>query len=1021
MDRTALLKIRFVWFVILILLMGGWYLQAEQQPNAKLKEALSSYKGKYKILYETYLENNWEIFVMDADGSNQKNLTNRPDCNEMYPQTSPDGTKLCFVVDRGQGKSTIRSVYYMNIDGTGRTKIADYARQPTWSPDGRIIYCKQAAEKFNVNDYYTKGLFFYDLKTGKHTPHQNNDKLEHLYGLSCSPNGKWIAATIHGAMGYRHVIILIETDGDKIIEMTGNFAVGSHHGPTKEGKYKGGCRPCISPDGKKIIWGDTDHEFIMADIDFDSDNPRLANEREYVRDRRAKIYHVEWSPDSKFLTLSRGSKGGGQAGLPGTHRAAHEVVGVYAKGWDIVAVSAERQGPSLNLNTTEGQNQMVNLTNNGMSNKESEWIVVKKQLPEIVPQDGAVWIEDEGVRGCWINARDCDDQVLDYMVDAKCNVLILSYNTERFLDLDSANWKKDKLVVDYRKEYVDELVKITEHAADRGIRTIFMSTYSLNKMKPTLERLGYSKAYVEGPYRYVSAGQREDASPFDKILWEGLIGAYGEHIARLSLKHPIFGIMHDAEHYGGGTMYLQGCGYGNDSFVPYLESRGIAKTADNVPAGTRYEYLKNNGLLHDYWGYLEERIYLQGRTLAKRWHSINPNLVLGIWPLFDNWFSKGFLRGLGGEVSSLGLSHCSYVSGSFQERSMAEYFESKNSNLKYMPGFLNLRDYKAEDMEYHVKLSLEATGGRYWILSPQKRLRNPNYRDALSRAYNKATKIKTADDKPAIDLEYAILIKNHEPLLVVGTAQKKDSFENKPLLTLRSVRGGAVLCEKLPMELTEDGRYGVEIKLVRLLTNNLYQEDGFRSGLCYEYKPTPRRILYEDTEHTKLIDGRAYGFFGTTAAWKKDVTHAEVIFDLHRRYQITRVALSQPKKLEDGFGGPTRMALDLGLNGKQWLRSLPFIADLPLAEDYKLNEPKVPIDSGRHGRAWLNWFAEDLNEEARWLRIRLDREHKANAVISLGEVLIWGAFNGQVQASVIDGDDFRAIEQGKRFNVVLDM
>lgn len=660
----------------------------------------------------------------------------------------------------------------------------------------------------------------------------------------------------------------------------------------------------------------------------------------------------------------------------------------------------------------------------GSNEKADESITDKavqmRLVPEIVPQDGAVWIEDDGVRGCWISSGTCDEQMLDYMVEAKCNVLILSHNMAFFLDLDSAHWEGDKLLVDYRKEYVDELVKIAEHAADRGIRTIFISIYNLDKMKPTLERLGFSKAYVEGPWRYVSAGQKEDASPFDKVLWEGLIGAHGEHIARLSLIHPIYGIMYDTEHYGGGMMYLQGCGYEDDSFVPYLESRGIDKTADDAPAGTRYEYLKNNGLLYDYWDYLEERAYRQGRTLAKRWHSINPDLVLGIWVLFDNWFSNGFLRGLGGEVPSLGLSHCSYISGSFQEKAMAEYFESRNPNLKYMPGFLN--HYEAKDMEYHVQLSLEATGGRYWILGPQRILKDPNYRGALSRAYDKATKIKTAYDKPAVDLDYTIKIRNGEPYLEVQTAQKKKSFEQRPLLTLRSVRGGAALCEKLPMELTDDGRYGAEVKLNRLLTNNNFQADGFRSGLCYEYKPVPHRILYEDTDHTKLIDGRAYGFFGTTAAWEKDVIHAEVVLDLHRPYRITRVALSQPGKLEDSFGGPTRMGLDLGLNENEWTRSMPFVADLPLSEGYKLNEQKVSIDDGQQGRAWVNWFAEDINQDARWLRIRLDRiPDEENVVISIGEVLIWAVFNGEVQASVIDGDDFRVIEQGKRFYVPMDL
>ena len=75
----------------------------------------------YKIVYETLRENdgeeNWELFIMNADGSNQVNLTQTPDLDEMYAHASPDGTKLCFVVDEGTNRrDKVRSVYYMNID-----------------------------------------------------------------------------------------------------------------------------------------------------------------------------------------------------------------------------------------------------------------------------------------------------------------------------------------------------------------------------------------------------------------------------------------------------------------------------------------------------------------------------------------------------------------------------------------------------------------------------------------------------------------------------------------------------------------------------------------------------------------------------------------------------------------------------------------------------------------------------------------------------------------------------------------
>ena len=90
----------------------------------------------YKIVYETFRKTNgkenWELYLINADGSNPVNLTNTPDADEMYPHASPDGTKVCCVADEIVNNKKVRNVYCMNIDGTGRIKVADNARQPCW-------------------------------------------------------------------------------------------------------------------------------------------------------------------------------------------------------------------------------------------------------------------------------------------------------------------------------------------------------------------------------------------------------------------------------------------------------------------------------------------------------------------------------------------------------------------------------------------------------------------------------------------------------------------------------------------------------------------------------------------------------------------------------------------------------------------------------------------------------------------------------------------------------------------------
>src|SRR5580765_6434684 len=102
------------------------------QAQTALKEQLKS--SPFKIAYECYVNDNWEIFVMNADGSNPVNLTKTPKEHEHYPQVSPDGSKICFSLDEGEGREAVRSLYVMDIDGKHRRKLADHAREPFWSP-----------------------------------------------------------------------------------------------------------------------------------------------------------------------------------------------------------------------------------------------------------------------------------------------------------------------------------------------------------------------------------------------------------------------------------------------------------------------------------------------------------------------------------------------------------------------------------------------------------------------------------------------------------------------------------------------------------------------------------------------------------------------------------------------------------------------------------------------------------------------------------------------------------------------
>jgi TolB protein len=85
-----------------------------------------------------------EIYVMNADGGAQRRLTENP-APDIAPAWSSDGRMIAFLRERDFGKY---DVVAMNADGSGQHRLAHYSSDgtpawspdpPVWSPDGQAI------------------------------------------------------------------------------------------------------------------------------------------------------------------------------------------------------------------------------------------------------------------------------------------------------------------------------------------------------------------------------------------------------------------------------------------------------------------------------------------------------------------------------------------------------------------------------------------------------------------------------------------------------------------------------------------------------------------------------------------------------------------------------------------------------------------------------------------------------------------------------------------------------------------
>jgi len=90
-----------------------------------------------KIAFASVRDGNWDVYVMNADGSNPTCLTDNL-ADDWSPTWSPDEQKIAFASDRDVNWE----IYVINADGSNPTRLTNNLADdeyPAWSPDGQKI------------------------------------------------------------------------------------------------------------------------------------------------------------------------------------------------------------------------------------------------------------------------------------------------------------------------------------------------------------------------------------------------------------------------------------------------------------------------------------------------------------------------------------------------------------------------------------------------------------------------------------------------------------------------------------------------------------------------------------------------------------------------------------------------------------------------------------------------------------------------------------------------------------------
>ena len=153
-----------------------------------------------KILFTSRRDGNYEIYMMNPDGSEQVNLTQHP-AIDLDAAWSPMGEQILFVSDRGG----TRDLYLMDADGSNvrrvfKRKIEVWRTRPTWSRDS-----KQFAYQCVDWNFIKGGLYLGTFGE------EEAEFVANYHAPVWSPDGSEIASSEHHALGARLMFINVRT------------------------------------------------------------------------------------------------------------------------------------------------------------------------------------------------------------------------------------------------------------------------------------------------------------------------------------------------------------------------------------------------------------------------------------------------------------------------------------------------------------------------------------------------------------------------------------------------------------------------------------------------------------------------------------------------------------------------------------------------------------------------------------------------------------------------------------------
>jgi Tol biopolymer transport system component len=196
------------------------------------------------------------VYKMNADGTNQTNLTNNNGANDFNSDWSPDAEQIAFASCRMKNTLDLPSslvipvrrefscdIYKMNADGTNRTNLTNDAptgeEDPRWSPDGQQIVFEGRRERDGGQTH----IYKMDAD-GRNVTRLSDNTVGPDVDPAWSPDGQQIVFSSAREGDDQLNIYTMNADGSGVSKITDGFG----------DDFFGNGQPHWSPDGQQITF-----------------------------------------------------------------------------------------------------------------------------------------------------------------------------------------------------------------------------------------------------------------------------------------------------------------------------------------------------------------------------------------------------------------------------------------------------------------------------------------------------------------------------------------------------------------------------------------------------------------------------------------------------------------------------------------------------------------------------------------------------------------------------------------------